>query len=120
MADFRLQMLVRLRIRRRSRSPPRLPQSGLGISFPGMSTLTIELPDDLKGALAQAARRSGTSPARFVRKTLEQRLKPVRASSRACASLYELSRDLCGSVAGGPRDLASNKSHLAGYGSWKR
>jgi hypothetical protein len=31
-----------------------------------------------------------------------------------------LSRDLCGSAHGGPRDLAANKKHLADYGSWKR
>jgi hypothetical protein len=85
-----------------------------------MSTLTIQLPDALKGELTLAARRSGKSPARFVRETLEHRLKPGRVRSRTRASLYELSRDLCGSVTGGPRDLAGNKKHLNGYGSWKR
>lgn len=101
-------------------SPWRLPVGPQAGSFPGMSTLTIQLPEDLKGELTAAARRSRTTPARFVRETLEQRLKSGRVPSAGRVSLYELSRDLCGSVAGGPRDLAANKAHLDSYGSWKR
>ncbi|HEY3763395.1 MAG TPA: hypothetical protein VGN23_16740 [Verrucomicrobiae bacterium] len=51
-----------------------------------MSTLTIQLPDDLKGELTMAARRSGKTPARFVRDTLELRLKPGR-TPRTCPRL---------------------------------
>lgn len=80
-----------------------------------MSTLTIQLPDAVKEQLAAAARRSGKSPTRFARETLEARLKSGPAAGRA--SLFERSQDLCGSVSGGPRDLASNKRHLKGYGS---
>ena len=85
-----------------------------------MSTLTIQLSDDLKVELTVAARRSGKTPARFVRETLEQRLKPARIRPHNQASLYELSRELCGSVTGGPSDLARNPKHLKGYGAWKR
>ena len=85
-----------------------------------MSTLTLQLPDDLKDQLALAARRSGKSPARFVRETLENRLKATQPLATGGSTLYELSRDLCGSAHGGPRDLAANKKHLAGYGSWKQ
>jgi predicted DNA-binding protein len=85
-----------------------------------MSTLTLQLPDDLKDRLAAAARQSGKTPARFVRETLENRLESAQRRFAAGSSLYELSRDLCGSVVGGPRDLAANKKHLNGYGSWKR
>ena len=55
-----------------------------------------------------------------MRETLESRLEQVQPRSTGGSSLYELSRDLCGSAVGGPRDLAANKKHLAGYGSWKR
>jgi predicted DNA-binding protein len=82
-----------------------------------MSTLTIQLPDDVKERLAAAARRSGKSPARFVRETLEERL--TNGNTSRDASLFERSQDLCGSVRGGPRDLAANKRHLKAYGSWK-
>ena len=84
-----------------------------------VSTLTIQLPDGLKGKLAAAARRSGKTPARFVRETVELRLKVRRKRASPSLSLYDLSRDLCGSVSGGPLDLASNELHLHGYGSWK-
>jgi hypothetical protein len=80
-----------------------------------MSTLTIQLPDAVTEQLAAAARRSGKSPTRFARETLEARLKNGQAPGRT--SLFERSRDLCGSVSGGPRDLAANKRHLKGYGS---
>jgi plasmid stability protein len=84
-----------------------------------MSTMTLRLPDELKEQLALAARRSGKSPARFVRETLANRLKTIQPRLTGRLSLYEQSRDLCGSVEGGPRDLAGNKKHLSGYGSWK-
>ena len=82
-----------------------------------MSTLTLQLPDGLKDRLTLAARRSGKSPARFVRETLENRLKATQARSTGSSTLYALSRDLCGRAQGGPRDLAANKKHLDGYGS---
>ncbi|MCX6928674.1 MAG: ribbon-helix-helix domain-containing protein [Verrucomicrobia bacterium] len=85
-----------------------------------MSTLTLRLPDGLKDRLTVTARRFGKSPARFVRETLENRLKATQSPATGGSTLYELSRDLCGSAHGGPRDLAANKKHLAGYGSWKR
>ncbi|MDB6023777.1 MAG: hypothetical protein JWQ04_3634, partial [Pedosphaera sp.] len=50
----------------------------------------------------------------------EHRLKAAQAHATGSSSLYELSRDLCGGAGGGPRDLARNKKHLNGYGSWKR
>jgi hypothetical protein len=84
-----------------------------------MSTLTLQLPRDLKEQLSRAARRSGKTPARFVRETLENRLKATGPLPAESSTLYELSRDLCGSVTGGPRDLAGNKKHLNGYGSGK-
>ena len=85
-----------------------------------MSTLTLQLPDGLKDQLTLTARRFGKSPARFVRETLEKRLKATQPLATGGSTLYELSRDLCGSAHGGPRDFAANKKHLAGYGSWKQ
>lgn len=35
-------------------------------------------------------------------------------------SLYDLTKDLCGSVKGGPGDLATNPKHLRDYDKWKR
>ena len=83
-----------------------------------MSALTIEVPANLKPKLAAAARRLGKSPEEFVRDTLEASLREPKHGSGP--SLHEMSRDLCGAVNGGPRDLARNKKRLKGYGSWKR
>jgi len=84
-----------------------------------VSTLTLQLPDELKSQLTVAARRAGKTPARLARETLEERFRNAKAPAASKKSLYELGRDLCGSVNGGPTDLASNKKHLRGYGSWK-
>lgn len=83
-----------------------------------MSTLTIELPDTLKHRLDQEARRLRITPSRLIRRTLEASLK--NGNKQAGPTLFELTRDLCGSVTGGPRDLARNKRHLKGYGAWKQ
>lgn len=83
-----------------------------------MSTVTIELPDTLKQRLDQEARRLRITPARLVRRTLEASLK--NGTKQSGPTLFELTRDLCGSVTGGPRNLARNKRRLKGYGAWKR
>ncbi|PWU16731.1 MAG: hypothetical protein C5B50_12835 [Verrucomicrobia bacterium] len=85
-----------------------------------MSILRLPLPEKLNQRLTLAARRSGKTPARFVRETVEARLAKADLPLTEGPSLYARSRDLCGSVSGGPRDLASNKKHLNGYGAWKR
>ncbi len=78
-----------------------------------MSTATISLPVELKARAATAAKKAGMSTARFVREAVESKLTTDGA---ARPSLYELTKDLCGSVKGGPRDLSNKKKHLAGYG----
>jgi hypothetical protein len=83
-----------------------------------VSTLTIQLPDELKERLTAEARRLRKRPAQLVQETLEARLQNGSQPSRQ--SIHDLSGDLCGSVTGGPHDLARNKRHLKGYGSWKR
>ena len=63
-------------------------------------------------------KRLGKTPDQIVEEALRATLTPETAGARA--SLYDLSRDLCGSVTGGAPDLARHKTHLKGYGSWKR
>jgi hypothetical protein len=84
----------------------------------GMSTLTIQVPAGLRSKLAAMAKRLGQTPEQFVRETLVIRLEAAPTSPGP--SLYERSRDLCGSLDGGPPDLGRNQKHLKGYGSWKR
>ena len=80
-----------------------------------MSSATISLPSELKSRAASAAKRAGVSTAQFVRDAVEVKLAANGASAPR-PSLYDLTRDLCGSVTGGPRDLSEKKKHLAGYG----
>jgi hypothetical protein len=82
-----------------------------------MRRVTLRLPNKLNERLLVAARRSGKTPARFVREMLETRLADLDPLPEIKASLHDFTRDLCGSISGGPRDLAQNKKHLDGYGS---
>ena len=83
-----------------------------------MSTLTIRLADRVKRELSERAKASGKTVPRIVREMLDLQL--AESGEPAMTSLYDRSRDLCGSVRGGPGDLARNKQHLAAYGTWKR
>ena len=58
------------------------------------------------------------SPELFVVKTLEAESNAKRPAPRP--SLFDQARDLCGSIVGGPPDLARNPRHMKGYGGWKR
>jgi plasmid stability protein len=83
-----------------------------------MSTLTIRIPDRLKSELSARAKASGKSVPQLVRDLLDRQF--LASGQAASLSLYDRSRDLCGSVRGTPADLARNRKHLAGYGAWKR
>jgi plasmid stability protein len=83
-----------------------------------MSTLTLRIPDRLKSELSARAKASGKTVPQMVREMLNGQLTGNERSTTA--SLYDRSRDLCGSVRGGPGDLARNKKHLIAYGRWRR
>ena len=84
-----------------------------------MNTHTLELPEDLATRVAAVARRLKLSREQFVCEAVEARLREAGGAALG-PSLLDRSRDLCGSVRGGPRDLARNKAHLKGYGAWRR
>lgn len=83
-----------------------------------MNAHTLELPGPLAKKVAAAARRLKLSREQFVQEAVEARLRD--SGTAGGRSLFDRSRDLCGSVSGGPRDLARNKAHLKGYGSCQR
>ena len=82
-----------------------------------MSTLTIELPDDLAARLEAASAQTRVPPAQFVRATLEKAL-PVSAPDWPAdgPSLYERMGDAIGCVSTGLGDLSTNPKHMEGYG----
>lgn len=79
-----------------------------------MNTISLKLPDRLLERLEEASRARGTTKSSLVRECLEQSLdaRPVGGK----ATCYDLAGDLAGSLKGLPRDLATNRKYLEGFG----
>ena len=80
-----------------------------------MNTLTIKLPHALDDAVATASAREHISKSALVRRALEAYLAQ-RISATPFVSALDKAGDLVGCFEGGPKDLASNPAHLAGFG----
>ena len=83
-----------------------------------MSTLTIELPDDLATRVQAASEQAEVPFAQFVRTALEKALPPPGPADGPSA--YDLMKDGFGCVSSGVHDLATNPQHLEGFGQWLR
>jgi hypothetical protein len=79
-----------------------------------MTTITCKLPEKLAAELDAAARTERRSRSSLLREALEERLKTKRR--RAPVTAFELVKHLCGSLKGGPSDLATNPKHMKGFG----
>jgi hypothetical protein len=75
-----------------------------------MTTITCKVSEALNAQLESAARKRRVAKPVLVRKVLEERFRNGRTSSNATA--YDLMKDGCGVVRGGPRDRSWNKNHL--------
>lgn len=82
----------------------------------GMNTLTIKLPSQLDGAIAAASAQEHISKSALVRRALESYLAQRNAAAAPFVSALDKAGDLVGCLHGGPRDLASNPVHMAGFG----
>jgi hypothetical protein len=65
--------------------------------------------------LEKESKKRGTSMAAIVRESLHKHLRGTEK-----ISCYDLTRDACGSLRSGVKDLATNKKLLKGFGEWKR
>ncbi|HEY8903972.1 MAG TPA: CopG family transcriptional regulator [Chthoniobacterales bacterium] len=74
-----------------------------------MKTLTVKLPDSLFAEIESAARARKVARSEIVRERLER-------AQTAKASLWSQMEDLVIESDTLPRDLSSNKRHLAEYG----
>jgi hypothetical protein len=83
-----------------------------------MNSTSIALPPGLSRRVRAAAKRRQLTPEEFVVTAVEAELRSKPTGSKP--SLFDQASDLCGSVVGGPADLARNPGHLKGYGTWKR
>lgn len=78
-----------------------------------METITFKCPEKLADKLRGESRGRKISKSNLLREALEFYLEQKGVTSQA--SLYSLSKDLCGAV-NGPEDLSENPSYLEGYG----
>ena len=74
-----------------------------------MRTVSFKLTEELDDALSQLARQRRSSRSALVREAVESLAKGKRRSFPALAD------ELVGCV-DGPRDLATNRKHMTGYG----
>ena len=79
-----------------------------------MTTISVKIPEKLKLQMEIESSRRGVSQSQLIREALERAFAPEESAAKT--TVFHLTRDLCGSVTGGPRDLSSNKKHLEGYG----
>lgn len=76
-------------------------------------TLTVRLDDDVARALDEAAKRTSRPKGRIVRDALRAHLVSDNASVLGALAKYA-------GVVDGPRDLSTNKKHLASLGRPRR
>ena len=75
-----------------------------------MKTITVKLPEELAAWLSRRARALKRPQSELVRDALQ------RASEGASGvSCHDVFSDVCG-VIDGPKDLSTNRKHMAGFG----
>lgn len=80
-----------------------------------MHTLTVKMPQQLAAALDEISAREHLSKSELVRRAIENYLR-AQNTGGSRASVLDRAGDLVGCFKGGPKDLASNPRHLAGFG----
>ena len=85
-----------------------------------MSTLTIELPDDLAARLEAASAQAHVPPAQLVCAALEKTLPVSAPAENGEPSALAALHDLVGCIDSGVTDLATNPKHMEGFGQWRR
>ena len=83
-----------------------------------MSTLTIELSDDIAARLAAASEREHLPPAQIVQAALEKALPAPEEERPAGRTLYDAMKEAgaIGCISTGLGDLSTNPRHMEGYG----
>ena len=77
-----------------------------------MPTITCKIPDEVSARLEAAARRRRIPKSQIIREALVANLK----KNKSKPSAYDLMKDVCGIIKGGPKDYASNPKYLKGFG----
>jgi hypothetical protein len=86
-----------------------------------MSTLLVDLSDDLAARLAEASEKHQIPPAQFVREALERALPETMPPFPTDGpTVYDRMKDAIGCIDSGVTDLATNPKYLDGYGRSRR
>lgn len=77
-----------------------------------MVTITCKLPEKINAHLSALARQRRVPKSQIVREALAASFRQTKAK----VSAFDLMKDVCGIVKGGPKDYASHRRHLKGFG----
>jgi hypothetical protein len=77
-----------------------------------MTTITCKIPDEVSAHLEAAARQRRVPKSQIVREALAASFK----RRKSAVSAFDLIKDVCGIIKGGPKDYASDSRHLKGFG----
>ncbi len=80
-----------------------------------MHTLSLKIPDYLYTQLEAERQKRRITKSQLIRAALEK-IFDTQNQGGESISFYAASKDLCGSLTGGPKDLSSNDRHMEGYG----
>ncbi len=78
-----------------------------------MTTITCKIPDKISAHLEAIARQRRVPKSQIVREALAASFR----KSKPQLSAFDLMKDACGIVKGGPKDYASHPRHLKGFGA---
>jgi hypothetical protein len=79
-----------------------------------MQTISLKLPDDLLARLESEAKARRVTKSSLVRESIEKAFdKPSQTGTVSC---HDLARDLAGSIAGVPKDIATNPKYMEDFG----
>ena len=79
-----------------------------------MITITCKIPERLDAELETVAEMRGVSKSTVVRESIEANLPDQK--KRAGLTAFDVMREACGIIKGGPRDLATHPRHMKGFG----
>ena len=79
-----------------------------------MATITCKIPKALNAELEAVASKRGVAKSVVLREALVANLKQQHQAANLSA--FDVMREACGVVKGGPSDRSWNKKHLKGYG----
>ena len=79
-----------------------------------MTTITCRIPDKLDAELEAVAEKRKVPKSTVVREAIAANLQEQK---KQCGlSAYDVMKDACGIIKGGPRDLATNPKYMKGFG----